>query len=1299
MTLFNLFGLHSQQIFYTGSHGGSGSGTTPPVVDTAVDGEATGEVMGLGYDDSNAPTDQGGQVITENADLIYGNGGDDTIDGAGGDDTILGDSAGPSGTDTHEIFSWADAPGFGNNNSAGSFTQDTGNANITFTILAGDAVNEYETDTQNTSNLDSEVAENASFESLLDSNNDSAEYTWESDVTLENVEFRINDIDGDGVVRVVAFDADGNEIEVIMSREGSGLDLSSSNGLPGNDTATSNDDNYANDNAYEHSVLVTIPGPVSEFRVIHEQDGYDDSGINITDITYDVMAFDTGAAGDDSIDGGDGADLIYGQAGGDTINGEAGNDTIYGDDGDLGDDTDLIVNGSFEDTTGMTDTGYGYVSTGSMVGWTTSDPSHEIDVHDDDRGGVAPSDGDNWADLAATPGDIRIGQDVAGIQDGEEYTLTFDAADGASSPGGENTIGVYWGGVLIDTIDPAQGTMNTYTYTLIGGAGDGSNRLEFSGTPGDSDNYGASIDSVSLVGPGPVSGVAGDDSLTGGIGDDEIYGEAGDDTIVGGAGADSISGGDDADLIIGGNGGDTVDGGTDGDDNDVLDLTGLGPIEFISQTTDADGDSTSGVLRFIDTGETMEFFEIEEILHDAGPVDGLDTGEDMAPGYTDAEGDQIDGTDGDDDTIFGNGGDDTIDSGVGDDTVDAGDGDDVIELTGGIDNDVLIGGEGDEDGGGDTLDSSGITDDLTLDLTAPETGTLTDGVNTTDFEEIENFVLGSGDDTVTGSTGDDNVNAGEGNNTLDGGEGDDTLLTGGGMDTIDGGDGDDSIDSGNGDDTVFGGSGSDTVDGGHGDNVIDTSGGDPRPDIGFPSYGPFPAVPADTDPDDDRDLVTTFSGNDSITTGDDADTISSGAGHDTIDSGIDDDVVEAGGGNDLITTGEGNDSVDAGSGNDTVYGGLGPSVPDGLNIPDAPGTGPFGPDPVDYNGQDTIDGGSGHDVIYGEDDDDLIYGGTGADTLDGGIDDDTIFGDEGQDDLIGGQGADSMSGGDDRDEFIIDNREDAFGDTIDGGTGGNDVDTLDLTGFGPYQVFDTDGVTPLDLTTFNDADGDSFSGVIRFTDGAGTVEGTLEFSEIENLIICFTPGSRIATPRGEVEVQDLRAGDRVITRDDGVQEINWIGKKKLSATDLIADPKLRPVLIRKGSLGNGLPERDMMVSPNHRMLMANSQTQVLFDEREVLVAAKHLVGQPGVHQIDTLGTEYVHVMFERHEVILGDGTWTESFQPGDHSLSGIDVEQRDEIFSLFPSLQNAEGRRSYGAARQSLKAHEAKLLRQTMGSE
>ena len=94
--------------------------------------------MELGYDDSNAPTDQGGDIITEQADLIFGNGGDDTIDGEGGDDTIYGDS-GSTGGPSREIFQWEDAPNFGDETAAADFTQNTGSVNITFDIVSASA--------------------------------------------------------------------------------------------------------------------------------------------------------------------------------------------------------------------------------------------------------------------------------------------------------------------------------------------------------------------------------------------------------------------------------------------------------------------------------------------------------------------------------------------------------------------------------------------------------------------------------------------------------------------------------------------------------------------------------------------------------------------------------------------------------------------------------------------------------------------------------------------------------------------------------------------------------------------------------------------------------------------------------------------------------------------------------------------------------------------------------------------------------------------------------------------------------
>lgn len=320
-------------------------------------------------------------------------------------------------------------------------------------------------------------------------------------------------------------------------------------------------------------------------------------------------------------------------------------------------------------------------------------------------------------------------------------------------------------------------------------------------------------------------------------------------------------------------------------------------------------------------------------------------------------------------------------------------------------------------------------------------------------------------------------------------------------------------------------------------------------------------------------------------------------------------------------------------------------------------------------------------------------GADGNDTLLGGDGDDILFGEGGDDVLIGGAGADILSGGDDADLFIVGSAADGTGDAIDGGAGGRDDDTLDI-GFG------TRGIDYRYADIVADSDGNGFDGSVEFLDGDGGVTGRLTFANIENFKsnnenddpICFTPGTLIATPQGERAVESLKPGDRVITRDNGIQKLAWTGHSPMSGADLAARPHLRPVMIRAGSLGNGLPERDMMVSPNHRVLVANDRTAYYFDEREVLVAAKHLTGLHGVEVADVAGTTYIHFMFEQHEVVLTDGAWTESFQPGDHSLRGIASEQRDEILELFPELATPEGLGSYEAARRSLRKHEARLL-------
>lgn len=506
------------------------------------------------------------------------------------------------------------------------------------------------------------------------------------------------------------------------------------------------------------------------------------------------------------------------------------------------------------------------------------------------------------------------------------------------------------------------------------------------------------------------------------------------------------------------------------------------------------------------------------------------------------------------------------------------------------------------------------------------------------------------DDVVRAWSGNDVVLAGLGNDIVYGGLGNDTLQGEAGADLLFGEEGDDALYGGAGNDTLFGGAGNDLLDGGTGNDVLDGGLGD--------------------------DLIQGGAGDDVIDGGAGADSLFGGSGRDTIDGAEGDDHIDGGEDDDAIAGGAGNDTILGGSGNDAIGGGDGDDLIDGGTGNDTIFAG---------SGNDTVDGGDGDDALYGEAGDDLLsggagrdvlFGGEGGDRLSGGDDDDRLFGGAGDDVLTGGAGADLLSGGLGSDTFLG-----GIGDTVVGGEDPDDLDwdILDLTGSGPIKII-------------RDA-ADPEKGIVNFLDVNGNITGHLTFSEIEAIVPCFTPGTSIATPAGERLVEDLRVGDRIITRDNGLQEIRWIGRKTLDWKVLNANPHLKPVLIRQGSLGHGLPERDLMVSPNHRVLVANDRTSLYFEEHEVLVSAKHLLDSRDVRIVDSLGTTYLHFMFDRHEVVLANGVWTESFQPGDWSLKGLGNSQRSELYELFPELRTKPGRDGYGAARRTLRRHEAVLLR------
>lgn len=193
-------------------------------------------------------------------------------------------------------------------------------------------------------------------------------------------------------------------------------------------------------------------------------------------------------------------------------------------------------------------------------------------------------------------------------------------------------------------------------------------------------------------------------------------------------------------------------------------------------------------------------------------------------------------------------------------------------------------------------------------------------------------------------------------------------------------------------------------------------------------------------------------------------------------------------------------------------------------------------------------------------------------------------------------------------------------------------------------------------------------------------------------VICFTPGTRLRTARGETAIEDLDPGDRLLTRDSGPQQVLWTGHRRMSGARLFAMPDQRPIRMRKGALGIDRPDADLVVSPEHRVLVTGAAARDLWGEPEVLVRAADLVGDRYVTVDHSLReTWYIHLMLERHEVIWANGLEVETFHPGVMGLEHLSREQRALLFDRRPELSDNPD--LYGApARRMVSRAEAAIL-------
>lgn len=184
----------------------------------------------------------------------------------------------------------------------------------------------------------------------------------------------------------------------------------------------------------------------------------------------------------------------------------------------------------------------------------------------------------------------------------------------------------------------------------------------------------------------------------------------------------------------------------------------------------------------------------------------------------------------------------------------------------------------------------------------------------------------------------------------------------------------------------------------------------------------------------------------------------------------------------------------------------------------------------------------------------------------------------------------------------------------------------------------------------------------------GDNDGNFDFAEA----ICFARGAEIETPDGRRCVETLGVGDMVCTLDHGPQRILWCAQSEISLVPQAKRDDV-PVRLRSGCLGDGIPHRDLTVSPQHLILLGGWPIELNFGCEEVFAPAKALVDDAAIFRLNGLTKiTYHHIMCANHEIIFANSVPCETFRAGAQAISTLSASARMSLMRAALRTENDE---------------------------
>ncbi len=166
-------------------------------------------------------------------------------------------------------------------------------------------------------------------------------------------------------------------------------------------------------------------------------------------------------------------------------------------------------------------------------------------------------------------------------------------------------------------------------------------------------------------------------------------------------------------------------------------------------------------------------------------------------------------------------------------------------------------------------------------------------------------------------------------------------------------------------------------------------------------------------------------------------------------------------------------------------------------------------------------------------------------------------------------------------------------------------------------------------------------------------------------VVSFTRGTHITLGSGEQRrIEDLRVGDKVLTRDDGVQAVRWIGQSTVRAIGDFA-----PIVVTAGTLNN---TDDLVVSPDHRLFVYQRSDQLGVGQPELLVKVRHLVNGASVYVLQGGFVEYFQILFDAHHIIYAEGIAAESMLIDPRTRPALPEELLERLGTILPGHERGD---------------------------